>query len=105
MFCDGKRVVVSAMLHVDRVLQLSGALCCTWTSSCYIRGWYVARRPSLATFGGAMLHVDPVLQHSGALCWTWTSGRYSRVRGVALHPALRACEGRMWQRHSVGWSL
>src|SRR5699024_12609333 len=83
MFCDGKRVVVSAMLHMDIVLQLSGALCCTWTSSCYIRGWYVARRPCLATFGGAMLHMDIVLLHSGAVCCTSTFSCNFRGRYVA----------------------
>ena|SRR5699024_3715949 len=88
MFCDGKRVVVSAMLHVDLLLQLSGALCCTWTSSCYIRERYVARRPSLATFGSAMLHVYLLLQLSGALCCTWTSSCYIRERYVARGPRL-----------------
>ena len=60
------------MLHVDLVLQYSGALCCTWTSSCNIQGLYVARGPSLATFGGFILHVDLLLQHSGTLYCTWT---------------------------------
>src|SRR5699024_531774 len=59
-----------AMLHVERVLQHSEALCCTWTSSCNIRGCYVARGHRLATFGGAMLHVGLVLQHSGTLIVT-----------------------------------
>src|SRR5699024_3251972 len=59
------------MLHVERVLQYSGVLCCTWTSSCNIRGgvlcctWtsscnipecYVARGPRLATFGYSYCH-------------------------------------------------
>ncbi len=55
------------MLHVERVLQHSEALCCTWSASCNIQGCYVARGACLATFGGAMLHVGLVLQHSGTL--------------------------------------
>ena len=58
------------MLHVERVLQYSEALCCTWDSSCNIRGCFVARGHRLATFGGAMLHVGLVLQHSGTLIVT-----------------------------------
>ena len=58
------------ILHVERVLQYSGVLCCTWASSCNIRGRYVARGTRLATFGGAMLHVGLVLQHSVTLIVT-----------------------------------
>ncbi len=58
------------MLHVDIVLQYSGVLCCTWTSSCNIRG--------------AMLHVDIVLQHSEALCCTWDSSCNIRVLLLSL---------------------
>ena len=71
------------MLHVERILQYSGVLCCTWTSSCNIRGCYVARGARLAIFGGAMLHVGLVLQHSGVLCCTWTSSCNIRRRYVA----------------------
>src|SRR5699024_11292654 len=59
-----------AVLNVERVLQYSGVLYCTWTSSCNIRRHYVARGQRLATFGGAMLHVGRVLQHSGTLIVT-----------------------------------
>src|SRR5699024_3592060 len=55
------------ILHVDIVLQHSEVLCCTWTSSCNIRGCYVARGHRLAIFGGAMLHVDIILQYSSIL--------------------------------------
>ena len=83
MFCDGKTVVVSAMLHVDRVLLHSGALCCTWTLSCNFRGRYVARGHRLATFGGGMLHVDLLLLHSGVVCCTSTASCNIRERYVA----------------------
>lgn len=62
MFCDGKRVVVSAMLYVDRVLQHSGALCCTWTPSCYIRELYVARGHRLATFRNCTSAFNTILK-------------------------------------------
>ena len=67
------------ILHVERVLQYSEALCCTWDASCNIRRRYVARGTRLAIFGGAMLHVDIVLQYSGVLCCTWTSSCNIRV--------------------------
>ncbi len=55
---------------MERVLQYSGVLCCTWSASCNIWGCYVARGHRLAIFGGALLHVGLVLQHSGTLIVT-----------------------------------
>ena len=50
---------------MERVLQYSEALCCTWDSSCNIRGCFVARGACLAIFG--------------VLCCTWTSS--CNIRG------------------------
>src|SRR5699024_3538382 len=76
------------MLHVGGVLQHSGALCCTWTSSCNIRGYYVARAPRLAIFEGTMLHVHLLLQHSRVLCCTCTFSCNIRGYYVARAPRL-----------------
>ena len=93
------------MLHVGGVLQHSGALCCTWTYSrvlcctCSpsrnIRGYYVARASSLATFEGTMLHVHLLLQHSGVLCCTCSSSCNIRECYVARGPRLATFEGAM----------
>ena len=78
------------LLHVNRVLQHSETLCCTWTASCNIRRHYVAREPRLATFGDAMLHVNRVLQHSETLCCTCTSSCniHNKKRGCDINTCL-----------------
>src|SRR5699024_3010414 len=47
------------ILHVERVLQYSGVLCCTWSASCNIRRRYVARGHRLAIFGYSYCHFSP----------------------------------------------
>ena len=44
---------------MERVLQYSGVLCCTWSASCNIRRRYVARGARLATFGYSYCHFSP----------------------------------------------
>ena len=44
---------------MERVLQYSGVLCCTWSASCNIRRRYVARGHRLAIFGYSYCHFSP----------------------------------------------